>query len=155
MVIAKGLDFDAYFSKLNLQKQADAFSVLAKHVAEFNHQKPKLIEKVFDARRKERTFGMGDGVAIFDVRTNFVSRPVLSLMTFDNKLDFNALDNQPVDIMVSLVSPQEDGPKHLQKLANVSRLMRSEDLRIAIRDAKTNDALRVLFLPSHDWMVAA
>ncbi len=151
----KELEFDLFLARVKAKTQGRAFEVLAEQAASLCGTEASVLRKVFARRLSERTFGMGEGISIFDVKSDDIKRPVLAMLTFDNDIDFNALDNRPVNVMAAVISPRSSGPFHLQRLASVSRVLRSQDLCDALRDARDEDALRVLFMPSQDWMIAA
>ncbi|MGH1374774.1 MAG: PTS sugar transporter subunit IIA [Alphaproteobacteria bacterium] len=151
----KELDFDLFLARLKAQTQDRAFELLAEHSAALCGTEVSVLRKVFARRLSERTFGMGDGISIFDVKSEKIKSPVLAMLTFDQDIDFNALDNKPVNVMAAVISPRSSGPFHLQRLASISRVLRAQELCDALRDARDEDAMRVLFMPSQDWMIAA
>ncbi len=155
MNISKGLYFDRLLIDLKAQNQRQAFDVLAKESATLTQGNAERIRNAFQSRLEERTFGMGNGLSIFDIKSPAINKPVLIMARFEQELDFNALDGRPVDLMAAVISPQNNVSEHLQKLAYISRVLRSEDLCAALRDAPNEDAMTVLFMPSQDWMIAA
>lgn len=155
MMNAKDLDFDLFMPRMNAQTQKRVFDLLTFSIStKFGISKVGLGDAI-DKRLAERTFGMGDGISVFDLKTSYVKRPIMAICSFEHKVNFDALDGQPVDVMAALISPLSDGPKHLQKLSMISRAMRSQELCTALRDANDQDMMRALFMPSQDWMIAA
>ena len=128
MGIAKELHFDIFLPGMKEQTQPKVFEALAVQASALCATEPNVLLEVFQTRLSERTFGMGNGVAIFDVRSSEIRRPVLVMSTFERDVDFNALDGKPANIMAAVISPQVFGPSHLQRLASVSRVLRSSDL---------------------------
>lgn len=155
MNISKGLYFDRLLIDLKAQNQKQIFDILAKETALLTQGNADRIRSAFETRLGERTFGMGNGLSIFDIKSPAINKPVLILARFEQELDFNALDGKPVDLMAAVISPHNDVSEHLQKLAYISRVLRSKDLQSALRDAPNEDAMTVLFMPSQDWMIAA
>lgn len=151
----KKMHFEFFHAQVKAQTQEKIFDILAEDAAPLCKVETQILRDAFARRLSERTFGMGDGVSIFDVKSEHVKRPVLAMMNFEHDIDFNALDSKPVRIMAAVISPQSDGPLHLQRLASVARLLRCDDLCQALKDARNEDEMRVLFMPSQDWMVAA
>lgn len=149
------LNFDLFIARMKAQSQKKVFHDLASEAAVTCGVDAETLSRIFSRRLEERTFGMGRGVAIFDVKSLQVQHPVLVMATLENMVDFNALDGQPVNILAAVISPASLGPVHLQKLAQVSRLLNDEDLCNALRDARDEDAMRVLFLSSQGRMMAA
>ena len=152
---AKELHFDILMANVKARTQQGIFKTLADEAASLCGLSSEDLLDIIKLRLNERTFGMGEGVAIFDVKSLQVKRPILALMTFDNDIDFNALDSKPTNIMAAVISPKLDVSNHLQRLASISRVLRSRDLCGALRDASDVDEMRVLFMSTQDWMVAA
>ena len=155
MSLSKELEFDLYLSRIKAQSQQKVFEELGTEVCPLCGVREETMRDAITQRLSERTFGMGDGVAIFDLRDPFIKRPVSVIATLEHDVDFKALDDKPVNIIAAILSPQSDGPKHLQRLSVLSRVMRSEKLQEALRDVSSEDEMRALFMPSQDWMVAA
>ena len=55
-------------------------------------------------------------------------------------LEFNANDDQPVDIIFLLLAPSDNGSKHLQALALISRLLKNDELITKLRGCKTKQS---------------
>ncbi|MBC7506066.1 MAG: PTS sugar transporter subunit IIA [Sandarakinorhabdus sp.] len=86
--------------------------------------------------------GFGGGAAIPHAR--FADLPgVIAIMAVTvTPVAFGAIDDQPVDIAVLLLSPEAAGADHLKALARISRTLRDPVRLNAIRDARTDDELR-------------
>ena len=65
-----------------------------------------------------------------------------------NNLDFNANDDQPVDIIFLLLAPNDSGSEHLQALALVSRLLRNKELTTKLRGCKETESAFAVILQS-------
>jgi len=66
----------------------------------------------------------------------------------ERPVDFEAIDEQPVDLMCLLLAPETAGADHLKALARVSRLLRDPALCDKLRGADTADALYALLTHS-------
>ena len=64
----------------------------------------------------------------------------------EQPVDFEAVDDQPVDLLFALFAPKDAGAEHLRALARVSRLLRQADLREQLRQARTADAIHALLV---------
>ncbi len=155
MISSKSLHIDLFFANLKAQSQNRIFEILAQETSALCMTNVEALEDVIQMRLYERSCCVGDGVAIFDVKSAIIQKPVLAISTFDQPLDFNAPDLKPVDVMAAVLSPQSHGPFHLQRLAAVSRMLRSDGLCAALREAQDTDAMQVLFMPTQEWMNAA
>lgn len=155
MSIAKELHFDVLMTDVKAQAQSKVFEILAEEAAPLCDVDVDVLSSVIDHNAGDRTFSLGDGVAIFDVKSTQIKAPAMVMMTFDRDIDFNTTDGKYINIMAAVLSPQSCGPIHLQRLANVSRVLRSHDLCMALREVDSTDAMRALFMPTQDWMLAA
>ncbi|MEM8921482.1 MAG: PTS sugar transporter subunit IIA, partial [Pseudomonadota bacterium] len=93
---------------------------------------------VFDAvleRERLGSTGVGEGVAIPHARVEGVSKPVGGFARLETPIEFDAIDDRPCDLVFMLLAPISAGADHLRALAKVSRVLRQEDVRKALRDA--------------------
>ncbi|MEM6627298.1 MAG: PTS IIA-like nitrogen regulatory protein PtsN [Pseudomonadota bacterium] len=99
---------------------------------------------VFDAvleRERLGSTGVGEGVAIPHARVEGVSKPVGGFARLETPIEFDAIDDRPCDLVFMLLAPISAGADHLRALAKVSRVLRQEDVRKALRDAHSVEAV--------------
>jgi PTS system nitrogen regulatory IIA component len=85
--------------------------------------------------------GVGRGVAIPHGKIEGVPAITGLLVKLDQPIDFEAVDDQPVDLLFVLLAPADATAAHLKALARVSRLLRDEHVREALRGAETTEAM--------------
>lgn len=90
--------------------------------------------------------GLGGGVAVPHARIEGVSAVRGVFLRLETPVGFEALDDRPVDLIFALFAPPNAGADHLRALAAVSRALRSPELREKLRQARTIDAVRALFV---------
>ncbi|MEM9372578.1 MAG: PTS sugar transporter subunit IIA [Planctomycetota bacterium] len=86
-------------------------------------------------REQTRTTGIGHGLAIPHGKCDGISELTMAIGKPAEPLDFEAIDNQPVRLVVLLASPPDKTSDHIQALAQVSRMMTDEDFRQKIYEA--------------------
>lgn len=91
--------------------------------------------------------GVGEGVAIPHARVNGLNRPIGAFVRLSEGVDFDAIDGRACDLVFMLLAPQSSGADHLRALAQVSRAFRTADLRAALRDAESVEALQSRLCP--------
>lgn len=96
------------------------------------------------AREKLGSTAMGNGVAIPHARIEGLGQIVGLFARLERPVDFEAADGQGVDLIFTLLAPQEAGSDHLRALAKVSRLMRNASVRAKLRETDGTDALYAL-----------
>jgi len=90
--------------------------------------------------------GLGSGVAIPQARVEGIARVTAGFVRLETPVAYGAVDDRPVDLLFALFAPPRDGAEHLRALAAVSRALRSPEMREQLRQARTTDAIRALFV---------
>jgi PTS system nitrogen regulatory IIA component len=108
--------------------------------------------EIFDAilqRERLGSTGVGHGVAIPHGKLKPVERLVGTFARLARPVDFDALDDQPVDLVFLLLAPESAGADHLKALARIARVLRDGAVAHKLRLAKDADELyRILISPS-------
>ena len=95
-------------------------------------------EDVVKAILKRETLsstGIGDGVAIPHAKHVSVDRLVGAVALSSKGVPFDSVDNEPVYVLVMLVSPQERPSEHLRALEGVSRCLKDKNFVLKLRQA--------------------
>lgn len=104
-------------------------------------------DKIFQAlleRERLGTTGLGKGVAIPHARIPGISNTIAAMMTLASPINYEASDDQPVDIVFGLLVPEEGGDQHLKHLARLVTMFRESEICQSIRD--TTDAEKMFDL---------
>ncbi len=99
---------------------------------------------IFDTlleRERLGSTGIGRGIAIPHGKLAKLDRVVGLFARLDKPVNFEAVDNQPVDLVFLLLAPEGDGADHLKALARVSRTLRDNRVIRKLRTAKDAGAL--------------
>lgn len=102
----------------------------------------EFLYQVLLARETLGSTGIGDGIAIPHVRNPVVlhvSKPTVTLCFLENPIDFQALDNKPVNILFTLISPSVRA--HLHLLSRLGFVLRNEDFKAALRNQASRDEI--------------
>src|SRR5690625_7955578 len=83
-----------------------------------------MIVDVLIELKKRGTTGVGNGIAIPHGKLPHLGRLHALFARLASPVDFDAIDEQPVDLICVLLAPQEAGADHLKALATISRLLR-------------------------------
>lgn len=106
--------------------------------------KEEAIRSVFERENRMST-GMKHGIAIPHGKTTAVRELVACIGISQEEVDFDALDRKGCRIFIMTLSPIDKTGPHLQFLAEVGMLFRSEEKRQALLAAKTpEEAISVL-----------
>ncbi len=92
------------------------------------------------ARERLGGTGVGHGVAIPHGRLkNSADKTIGALIKLKYGVDFDTLDNKPVDLLFALLVPENSTDEHLQVLAVLASLFDQEDFREKLREADSPD----------------
>ena len=127
------VDFNASSKKHVL----DSLSKLAEKEIKVSY---KTILDNLTKREKLGSTAVGNGIAIPHTNESSLKKPKGFLAILSNGLEFNANDNQPVDIIFLLLAPSNNGSKHLQALALISRLLKNDELITKLRGCRTKQS---------------
>jgi nitrogen PTS system EIIA component len=119
-----------------------ALGQLAEQIYGIDQQ--KVVERLTERERLGST-GFGGGIAIPHGKIDGLERVVAIFAQLATPVDFAAVDDMPVDLVLMLLSPVDAGADHLKALALVSRALRDRSYVAKLRGAATDDALAVLF----------
>ena len=122
----------------------DELAKLAQRNFKINSQ--TLLETL-TRREKLGSTAVGNGIAIPHATCD-IDKPKVFVAILSNSLDFNANDDQPVDIIFLLLAPNDRGSEHLQALALVSRLLRNKELTTKLRGCKVTESAFAVILQS-------
>ncbi|MDF2178478.1 PTS IIA-like nitrogen regulatory protein PtsN [Aliiglaciecola sp. CAU 1673] len=92
-------------------------------------------------REKMGSTGIGNGIAIPHGRLAGLDKVIAVLMTSDQPVAYDAIDNQPVDIFFAILVPEEQAQGHLQTLATIAKKLSDKDTLKRLRHARSNQEL--------------
>jgi PTS system nitrogen regulatory IIA component len=93
------------------------------------------------AREKLGSTGIGNGIAIPHCRLPNCSGTLAALITLQTPVDFDAIDDKPVDIIFALLVPEEANEEHLKTLAALAERLSQPAYLAGLRNAADADAL--------------
>ena len=125
--------------KVNGKKQA--MQEIAAKAAELTGQGECEILEILLQREKLGSTGVGNGVAIPHGKLPKLGKLFGLFARLERPIDFEALDNQPVDLIFLLLAPESAGADHLKALARVARLLRDPGIVQKLRESRDADAL--------------
>ena len=106
---------------------------------------PDQVLEVVMAREHLGSTGIGHGVAIPHGRMSDLAHPVIALARHQDGIDFDAIDGEPVHIVILLLVPDSEDRTHLDLLARLARLLQQGSFRDAIMHADSPKAISELF----------
>ncbi len=139
---------------LKVASKKQALQELATRAAGLTGLHERAIFDVLLEREKLGTTGVGRGIAIPHGKLTELDELHGLFARLDQPIDFDAVDDQPVDLIFLLLAPATAGADHLKALARVSRLLRDDDMCDKLRGSESSDALYALLTESNGTAAA-
>lgn len=138
------LRHDTVLAGVTAANKKTLFQTLAAAASGPAGQDAKLLTEVLSEREKLGSTGFGGGVAIPHGKVAGLDQIVGVFARLAQPVDFQAVDDMPVDLIFAMFSPQDAGSAHLKALARVSRRLRDKGFVAKLRGAGSPDAIWAL-----------
>ncbi len=90
------------------------------------------------AREEKGSTAVGEGIAIPHAKSAAVKAPSLAAMTVPDGVDYEALDDEPSNLLFMIAAPN-DGDVHLEVLSRLMTILMDEEFRAKLLNAKDKD----------------
>ncbi len=97
------------------------------------------IYKGLMAREQLGSTGLGKGIAIPHCRVPGCTEIIGALVTLSEPVDFDSIDDKPVDLLFVLVVPEKRADEHVRTLAGLAELLSDEDFCFTLRTTNDSD----------------
>lgn len=131
-------------AQLRPANKKQALQELAKRASVVTGIQERTIYNVLIERERLGTTGIGMGIGIPHGRLPGLTKLYGLFARLERAIPFEAIDEQPVDLLFLLLAPEAAGADHLKALALVSRLLRDRTVCEKLRGTDSADALYAL-----------
>lgn len=133
MNLADILDSRSVLPNVKVQSKKHLLQELAHAASEFTAMPQHVILETLVRRENLGSTGLGQGVAIPHGKIRELGQVYGLFARLAMPVDFDAADNEPVDLVFLLLAPEHAGADHLKALARISRLLRDTDVTTKLR----------------------
>jgi PTS system nitrogen regulatory IIA component len=148
MEISDLLSPQSVVANLKVTSKKQALQELAKKAAEITGLHERAIFDVLLERERLGTTGVGNGIAIPHGKLPTLTRLYGLFARLEKPINFESIDERPVDLIFLLLAPESAGADHLKALARVSRLLRDAAMCEKLRGSDNAEALYALLTES-------
>jgi len=99
----------------------------------------EILDRVLK-REAMMSTGIGNGIAIPHGKARAVDRLVAACAVSRVGVEYDSVDGEPATLFILLVSPEDVGGPHVKVLANISRLLKDENVRESLKRAESPEA---------------
>jgi PTS system nitrogen regulatory IIA component len=139
------VDVDGTFVKT----KGDALRLLGQMLSPVLGVEQGTVEHLLVERENLQSTGIGDGVAIPHCSLDTAEAQAGALVLCPRGIDFDAIDDEKVEIIFGVVGPKRATGEHLRTLARISRLLRDEQTRLRLLSSP-NPAAAYELVRSHE-----
>jgi PTS system nitrogen regulatory IIA component len=139
---------ESVIANLRVTSKKQALQELAKKAADLTGQPERALFEVLMERERLGTTGVGHGIGIPHGKLPELERLYGLFARLETPIDFDAIDDHPVDLIFVLLAPETAGADHLKALARVSRLFRDRAVCEKLRGTDSAEAIYALLTQS-------
>ena len=141
MTISALLSPQRIFLDTEISSKKKLLELIANIVADQTQLAEPLIYSNLLNRERLGSTGLGHGFAVPHARVENLDKTIGCLFRLKEPVNFEAPDNQPVDLVFTIIIPQEATEEHLLILSSIARIFSQTDVCEAIRSATSRDEI--------------
>lgn len=141
MALADLLSQDSVLPALKANSKKQLLQELAMKAADVTGLSEREIFDVILQRERLGSTGVGNGIAIPHGKLTSLNKIVGVFARLEQPVEFEALDDQPVDLVFLLLAPEGAGADHLKALSRIARVLRDGETVTKLRASDTVSAL--------------
>lgn len=144
MMLAEILRPELVLAEMQAADRWEAIDELISHLVasgKIRESNRDAVAAVVKRRETSMSTGIGFGIGIPHASTDLIYEVVGALGRSKTGVDFNALDNQPVHLVMLFLVPQGQFQKHLHTLANIAKMLHKSEFRHALEQAPDADTM--------------
>jgi PTS system nitrogen regulatory IIA component len=135
------LDGASIAARVSASSKRQALAVIGEIAARTAGVKAAAVLDALLERESAAPTGVGHGIAVPHAQIPGLTRMRGVFVRLETPIDFQAVDDEPVDLLFALLAPPGAGADHLRALARVSRILRRANVREQLRNARGVDGI--------------
>jgi PTS system nitrogen regulatory IIA component len=122
----------------------ELFEMLADNAANKTGLAASQLLEALESRESLGSTGLGNGIAVPHGKVPGLKRVTAVFARIGQPVEFDAVDDQPVDLVMTLLAPIGAGADHLKALARIARILRTEPVVKGLRASTDPERLYAL-----------
>ena len=141
MTISALLSPQRIFLDTEISSKKKLLELIATTVAEETESSQSCIFNGLLDRERLGSTGLGQGFAVPHARLSNLNKTLGCFFRLKNAVNFEAPDNLPVDLVFTIIVPEEATEEHLMILSSLASIFSKSDVCDAIRNAQSSDEI--------------
>ena len=142
------MDLNNFFSEesiiMNCQSKSkkNVLELISEIAASISLTNKDIVFFFFFEREKLGTTAFGNGIAIPHARIDDLSEAKIIILKLETAIDFNSSDGEKVDLIVSLLAPNNENEIHIKILSKIAEMLDDKVCREKIRNCLDKEAIK-------------
>ncbi|WP_217520857.1 PTS IIA-like nitrogen regulatory protein PtsN [Vibrio metschnikovii] len=146
MQLSEVLSLDCTKSAVQCSSKKRALEIISEVAAQHTGQNATELFECMLSREKMGSTGIGNGIAIPHARMTDSEKAVAVLIQCAEPIEFDAIDNRPVDLLFALLVPEEQCKEHLKTLSCMAERLNDKQILKQLRHAESDQELYDIML---------
>ncbi len=141
MQLSEVLSLDCTKSAVQCSSKKRALEIISEIAASHTGQNSTELFECMLSREKMGSTGIGNGIAIPHARMSSSDNAVAVLLQCEEPIEFDSIDNRPVDLLFALLVPEEQCKEHLKTLSSMAERLNDKQILKQLRKAQSDEEL--------------
>ncbi|ENM5741930.1 PTS IIA-like nitrogen-regulatory protein PtsN [Vibrio metoecus] len=141
MQLSEVLSLDCTKSAVQCSSKKRALEIISEVAALHTGQNATELFECMLSREKMGSTGIGNGIAIPHARMSDSEKAVAVLLQCEEPIEFDSIDNRPVDLLFALLVPEDQCKEHLKTLACMAERLNDKQILKQLRNAESDQEL--------------
>ncbi|MCJ2378322.1 PTS IIA-like nitrogen regulatory protein PtsN [Vibrio sp. ZSDZ34] len=141
MQLSEVLSLDCTKSAVQCTSKKRALELISEIAAEHTNQSSTELFECMLGREKVGSTGIGNGIAIPHARMQSSDKAIAVLLQCQQPIEFDAIDNRPVDLLFALLVPDAQCKEHLKTLSCMAERLNDKSILKQLRSAQSDQEL--------------
>ncbi|HGF7510313.1 PTS IIA-like nitrogen regulatory protein PtsN [Vibrio cholerae] len=141
MQLSEVLSLDCTKSAVQCSSKKRALEIISEIAALHTGQNATELFECMLSREKMGSTGIGNGIAIPHARMSESENAVAVLLQCEEPIEFDSIDNRPVDLLFALLVPEDQCKEHLKTLACMAERLNDKQILKQLRNAASDQEL--------------
>ena len=146
MKLAQIISVDSILLTDKVHSKKRALETASKLLAQSSALDADSIFSQLIERERLGSTGIGHQIALPHARLSSATQLQACCILLAKPIDFDSLDDQPIDVLIALIIPDNENNEHLQTLSKIARMFSNDDIGEALRNAKYAEDIHKLFI---------
>ena len=136
---------NSIFIDVQADSQKNVFKILGNNFSKKNKDLSSLIIEKLNERERLGSTSVGNGIAIPHTKVEGIKETQVIFLKLKSGVDFSAPDGKKIDLIFSIIAPENSESDHLLILSSISNFIRKKEKVDRLRGSATIDEIQLLF----------